>query len=83
MKRVKVLAIVVAAISVMLAGCEEVNKGDTETVMTGDKVLETVSDTSGVSFFEIRDKETGVHYFVSKPGGISVRVNADGTPYVD
>ena len=32
---------------------------------------------------EYRDKETGVHYFYTYKGGLTVRINADGTPYVD
>ena len=28
------------------------------------------------------DPETGVNYFIRSNGGITLRVNADGTPYV-
>lgn len=35
---------------------------------------------------ELRDKKTGVHYFIFKgsyKGGMTVRYNSDGTVYVD
>lgn len=43
--------------------------------------LECVEGNSVAS--EWVDTETGVHYFFTSAGGLVVRLNADGTPYVD
>ena len=45
--------------------------------------METIRGTIGTSCEELRDKETGVHYFKGNNGGICPKYNADGTLYVD
>ena len=84
MKQIKIFVIAAIIAATSLTGCEaRENDLSDNKELYGDDVLETVGETYGVSFCEIRDTKTGVHYFVSKPGGITVRLNADGTPYVD
>ncbi len=84
MKQIKIFVIAASIAVTSLTGCEaRENDSSDNKELYGDDVLETVGDTYGVSFYEIRDTKTGVHYFVSNPGGITVRLNADGTPYVD
>lgn len=84
MKQIKIFVIAAIIAVTSLTGCEaRRNDSSDNKELYGDDVLETVGDTYGVSFYEIRDTKTGVHYFVSKPGGITVRLNADGTPYAD
>lgn len=84
MKKIKIFAIAAIVAAILLTGCEDrENDSSDNKELYGEDVLETVGNTYGASFCEIRDTKTGVHYFVSKPGGITVRLNADGTPYAD
>ncbi len=84
MKRIKIFTIAAIVAATLLTGCEAMeNDSPDNKELYGEDVLETVGNTYGESIFEIRDAKTGVHYFASRPGGITVRLNADGTPYVD
>ena len=77
MKKIVSLILVIAII--LLVGCAEVEYADADTQ------IDYIQDDG---YYEIVvDKETGVNYVVyanyhKKCGGLTVRLNADGTPYV-
>lgn len=84
MKQIKIFVIAAIIAVTSLTGCEaRENDSSDNKELYGDDVLEMVGNDHGATFYEIRDTKTGVHYFISRPGGIVVRLNADGTPYVD
>ena len=56
---------------------------NTEENKYGADALECLTSENYAYTAEYRDKETGVHYFYTYKGGLTVRINADGTPYVD
>ena len=70
----KIISLILVITIILLVGCVEVTEADTQT-----KYIQEGN-------FYIRvDKETGVNYIIYdnlNKGGITVRLNADGTPYV-
>ena len=72
--RKKLLALAVITLAISMTGCTGNESQEKETV-----TFKTVKES--YKYIEYRDVETGVHYFYTYGGGITVRVNADGTPY--
>ena len=73
MKKIIRLILVIAII--LLVGCAETTEADTQTDYIQDDWDYTI----------VVDKETGVNYIKywdMKAGGLTVRLNADGTPFV-
>lgn len=74
----KIISLILVIAIALLVACAETTEADTQTDYIQD----------GYGYCEIIvDKETGVNYVVyanyhKKSGGITVRLNADGTPYV-
>lgn len=85
MKRIKVLAAIVIITILTFAGCAKMSEKaeNVEENKYGANALECLTSDNYAYTSEYRDKETGVHYFYSYKGGLTVRINADGTPYVD
>ena len=85
MKRIKVLAAITIITALAFAGCSKtsVEAESAEENEWGADALENLTSDSYNYISEYRDKETGVHYFYTYKGGLTVRINADGTPYVD
>lgn len=89
MKRIKVLAAIVIITILTFAGCAKMSEKaenveeNVEENKYGANALECLTSDNYAYPSEYRDKETGVHYFYSYKGGLTVRINADGTPYVD
>lgn len=76
----KVISLILVIAIILLVGCADVTEADTQTYYIQD------DEHSAYEPYQIVvDKETGVNYIVycgNKKGGIIVRINADGTPYV-
>ena len=76
-----ILAAMLAA--VMLTGC---NNGQTGTTVKGDvfpRIIQYGTDTGMNTYYYVVDERTGVVYLVFEAyrrGGITVALNADGTP---
>lgn len=76
-----ILATILAA--VMLTGCD---KGQSGTIVKGDvypKIVQYGADTNEFTYFYAVDERTGVVYLLFdayKRAGITVALNADGTP---
>lgn len=85
MKRIKVLAAIAIITALAFAGCAKtsVEAENVEENKYGADALECLVSENYAYISEYRDKETGVHYFYTYKGGLTVRINADGTPYVD
>ncbi len=77
----KIVSLILVITIMLLVGCEEVAEADTQTNYIQDDM-----GTPDDEIYSIRiDKETGVNYIIFdgfRAGGITVRLNADGTPYV-
>lgn len=75
----KIISLILVIAIILLVGCAETTEADTQTHYIQD-------DDYG--YYEILvDKETGVNYIIYKSNymnglGLTVRLNADGTPYV-
>lgn len=74
----KIISLILVIAIILLVGCAETTEADTQT--------KYIQDDYGYCEI-IVDKETGVNYVVyanyhKKSGGLTVRLNADGTPYV-
>lgn len=87
-KKAIVTAMLVTCIG--LAGCSVTNVADAKTnEYTGSLAGNTeigglLVCIKGEKYCsEWRDTETGVHYFYTPYGGLTVRIRADGTPYTD
>jgi hypothetical protein len=85
MKRIKVLAAIAIITVLTFTGCAKISEKaeNTEENKYGADALECLTSENYAYIAEYRDKETGVHYFYTYKGGLTVRINADGTPYVD
>lgn len=85
MKRIKVFAAIAVITTLTLAGCAGMSERaeDADEDKYGASALECIAGDNMESIGEYRDKETGVHYFSVYREGFTVRINADGTPYVD
>ena len=85
MKRIKVLAAISIITILTFAGCAKMseNAENVEENKYGADVLECLTSDNYAYTSEYRDKDTGVHYFYSYKGGLTVRINSDVTPYVD
>ena len=76
----KIISLILVIAIAMLVACSDVEytEADTQT--------KYIQDEYDVDSYEILvDKETGVNYIVFfslRKGGITPRLNADGTPYV-
>lgn len=74
----KIISLILVIAIMLLVACAETTEADTQNDYIQD----------GYGYCEIIvDKETGVNYVVyanyhKKSGGITPRLNADGTPYV-
>ena len=71
----KVISLILVIAIILLVGCAEITEADTQTDYIQDNRCCRI----------IVDKKTGVNYIVFSDlyqGGITVRLNADGTPYV-
>lgn len=69
----KILVVVLSVAMLMLCGCER------------DEVANPNEDTGSIHVNTFVDKATGVNYYTYNRGyggGMTLRVNADGTPYV-
>lgn len=72
----KIISLILVIAIILLVGCAETTEADTQT--------KYIQDDYGYCEI-IVDKETGVNYIVFSDlyqGGLTVRLNADGTPYV-
>jgi outer membrane biogenesis lipoprotein LolB len=70
----KIISLILVIAIALLVACAETTEADTQNDYIQD---------SNFSIYE--DKKTGVNYIVYnryKYGGMTVRLNADGTPYV-
>ena len=70
----KIISLILVIAIILLVGCAETTEADTQ--------IDYIQD--GNSYIYV-DKETGVNYIVYSAyykAGITVRLNADGTPYV-
>lgn len=45
--------------------------------------VEVIEETLSYSLYKIKDKETGVSYFMNNEGGISPILDLDGKPYIE
>lgn len=78
-----IMAICLAGIIFCVTGCcIKVVKADVVMDTELDGTLEMIKGDK-MSCSEWRDVETGVHYFYTPYGGMTPRVNADGTPYTE
>lgn len=71
----KIISLILVIAIILLVGCAETTEADTQ--------IDYIQDEWGIKIMV--DKETGVNYILfrgNKRGGITVRLNADGTPYV-
>lgn len=71
----KVISLILVVVILLLVGCAETTEADTQTDYIQDNRCCRI----------IVDKKTGVNYIVFidlHQGGITPRLNADGTPYV-
>jgi uncharacterized protein YxeA len=71
----KVISLILVLTIVLLAGCVETTEADTKTNYIQYNLDYTI----------LVDEETGVNYIQYNSynkGGLTVRLNADGTPYV-
>ena len=79
MKKIVSLILVIAII--LLVACAETTEADAKT-----RYIQDYGESTEDENYSIRvDKETGVNYIVYDgycSGGITPRLNADGTPYV-
>ena len=77
----KIISLILVIAIMLLVGCEDVSQADTQT-----KYIQDYKGSLDDEEYSIRvDKETGVNYIVLdgfESGGITPRLNADGTPYV-
>lgn len=77
----KIVSLILVITIMLLVGCSDVSQVDTQT-----KYIQDYEGNPDDENYSIRvDKETGVNYIVYdgfKSGGITVRLNTDGTPYV-
>lgn len=75
----KIISLILVIAIILLVGCSDVENAEADT---------QINYIQDEGMFEIYvDEETGVNYisYYRKPyerGGITVRLNADGTPYV-
>lgn len=75
----RILAICIAATTFFLMGC---GNGDVKIETSSKESLSIVEYiNSRISLY--KDNETGVHYIINYEGGMTPRLNADGTLYVD
>lgn len=83
MKNKIIMALVLTAtllVGVMIGGCSN----DTSSIEVSASNFMSFEDLGGSAHLrEYRDTETGVHYIVSKDGGICPRYNANGILYAD
>lgn len=81
--RKKIIAVMITMIiAVSATGCGETEL--TESIKGEKQIsgkLECIAGDGVCS--EWIDTETGVHYFYTAIGGLELRVNADGSPYVE
>ena len=71
----KIISLILVIAIILLVGCADVTEADTQTNYIQDNRCCRI----------IVDKKTGVNYIVFSDlhqGGITPRLNADGTPYV-
>ena len=77
----KIVSLILVITIMLLVGCEDVSQSDIQT-----KYIQDYEGSPDEEKYSIRvDKETGVNYIVFdgfRSGAITVRLNADGTPYV-
>ena len=77
----KIISLILVIAIILLVGCAETTEADTKT-----KYIQDYWKSPDDEQYSIRvDKETGVNYIVYDgyySGGITPRLNADGTPYV-
>lgn len=80
MKEFVLAVITIIAMAAIIVGVTELSDGIRGEEQISGK-LECVDGTYTCS--EWVDTETGVHYFYTRRGGLELRVNADGSPYVE
>ena len=72
----KIISLILVIAIILLVGCAETTEADTQ--------IDYIQDEWGIKIMV--DKETGVNYIVrnyyQQSTVITVRLNADGTPYV-
>lgn len=71
----KIISLILVIAIILLVGCAETTEADTQKNYIQDDWDYTI----------VVDKETGVNYIKywdARAGGLTVRLNADGTPYV-
>ena len=71
----KIISLILVIAIILLVGCAEITEADTKVNYIQDDWDYTI----------VVDKETGVNYIKywdTRAGGLTVRLNADGTPYV-
>ena len=73
----KIISLILIIAIILLVGCADVTEADTQTNYIQEDYYSEI----------YVDKETGVNYVIynnyhTGSGGITVRLNADGTPYV-
>ena len=77
----KIISLILVIAIMLLVGCADVEYAEADTQ------IDYIQDADYGYYIIVVDKETGVNYVVytnyhKKCGGITVRLNADGTPYV-
>lgn len=78
--RKKIICFILTLTIVMLTAC-----GNTDAEVKTKYIQDYTFYKDNIEFKIIVDKETGVNYVIYsgyKNGGMTVRLNADGTPYV-
>ena len=78
--RKKIICFILTLTIVMLTAC-----GNTDAETKTNYIQDYTFYKNNIEFTIVVDKETGVNYVVYsgyKNGGVTVRLNADGTPYV-
>lgn len=71
----KIISLILVIAIILLVGCAETTEADTQ--------IDYIQDNWDYTI--VVDKETGVNYIKywdTRAGGLTVRLNADGTPYV-
>ena len=72
----KIISLILVIAIILLVGCAETTEADTK--------INYIQDEYSYCRIVV-DKKTGVNYIIyhcDKAGGMTVRLNADGTPYV-
>ena len=79
----KKLILATILVAIMLTGCDAGQRGTKVEGLTYPKITQYGADTNTTNYFYVVDERTGVVYLMfngAYRGGITVALNADGTP---